>query len=197
MESGGAGKSYLINTISAIEADLTKSNRLVTVTTSSCVAGYIVGSCTAHKLLGLNAINFEPTWGLFNGATGTVVDIVYEKETGPHASSEGRLPKYVELHMTASTKKHENLRDILCLVLHNSTSNSSHPTRHKHQLSHYLCRRLFRMLTWFISCCESDDHCNCFLFDLDDDIFEKLCHPNYLALTDVQMINFSNKFLSV
>lgn len=36
--------------------------------------------------------NFQPHWGLFNGAVGTVMEIVYEKGKDPH---NGDLPSYV------------------------------------------------------------------------------------------------------
>ena len=54
--------------------------------------------CVGAKVA-INAVNHEPNWGLFNGATGTVVDIVYDKEAGPHTSGKEHLPKYVVLDM--------------------------------------------------------------------------------------------------
>ena len=65
------------------------SRKIITSYSNICIGATVA----------INAINFEPNWGLFNGARGTVVDIVYEKETGPHTSGEGRLPKYVVLDM--------------------------------------------------------------------------------------------------
>jgi hypothetical protein len=35
---------------------------------------------------------FEPDWGLYNGAIGHVVEIIYQKDTGP---LDGSLPEYV------------------------------------------------------------------------------------------------------
>lgn len=42
-------------------------------------------------------INHEPCGAVFNGATGTVVDIVNNREICPHThtSSEGHIPKYI------------------------------------------------------------------------------------------------------
>ena len=65
------------------------SRKIITSYSNICVGATVA----------INAINHEPNWGLFNGARGTVVDIVYDKETGPHSSGKGRLPKYVVLDM--------------------------------------------------------------------------------------------------
>ena len=59
---------------------------------------YAWNACVGAKVA-INAVNHEPNWGLFNGATGTVVDIVYDKEAGPHTSGKEHLPKYVVLDM--------------------------------------------------------------------------------------------------
>ena len=54
--------------------------------------------CVGCKVA-INNINHEPSWGLFNGATGTVIDIRYDNELGPHSLQEDRLPKYVVVDM--------------------------------------------------------------------------------------------------
>lgn len=63
------------------------------------------GSVTTHTNIcigakvAINATNHEPSWGLYNGATGTIVDIVYDNKTGPHNAGSHHLPRYVVLDM--------------------------------------------------------------------------------------------------
>ena len=54
--------------------------------------------CVGAKVA-INAINYEPSWGLYNGASGTVVDIVYDNKLGPHAEGINHLPRYVVVDM--------------------------------------------------------------------------------------------------
>ena len=51
------------------------------------VTHFCVGSKVALK-----GRNIEPTWGLFNGTIGTVMEIVYKKGKNPNF---GQIPKYV------------------------------------------------------------------------------------------------------
>lgn len=43
----------------------------------------------------LETANFDPIAGLFIGAIGRVVDIVYDKSVGPNTSGQDQLPKYI------------------------------------------------------------------------------------------------------
>ena len=64
-------------------------SKAVTAQTDICIGAKVA----------INAINYEPSWGLYNGATGTVVDIVYDNKLGPHAAGLDHLPRYVVLDM--------------------------------------------------------------------------------------------------
>jgi len=54
--------------------------------------------CVGCKVA-INNINHEPSWGLFNSAPGTVIDIIYDNEMGPHSLEKDNLPKYVVVDM--------------------------------------------------------------------------------------------------
>jgi hypothetical protein len=44
----------------------------------------------------IKKVNIEPKWGLFNGAIGTVVDIIFRQGENPN---EGHLPTVVVVYM--------------------------------------------------------------------------------------------------
>lgn len=54
--------------------------------------------CVGCKVA-ISNINHEPSWGLFNSATGTVIDIIHDNEMGPHSLELDNLPKYVVVDM--------------------------------------------------------------------------------------------------
>ena len=108
------------------------SRKIITPYSNMCVGATVA----------INGINFEPNWGLFNGARGTVVDIVYDKETGPHTSGKGRLPKYVVLDMPGFKPPPEpigpwdrlnpTVSNVLCSNLNTIKSNTSNQISSQH-----------------------------------------------------------------
>ena len=46
-------------------------------------------------IVSLQGCNFQPSWGLHNGACGTVKEIIYDKDKNPNS---GQQPLYVVVH---------------------------------------------------------------------------------------------------
>ena len=45
----------------------------------------------------ISGIHFVPELGLYNGARGTIIDIVYDSFVGPNNKHEYHLPRYIDV----------------------------------------------------------------------------------------------------